>query len=1830
MNNSKSSICLVVVGASAGGLEALRELFSNISKIRNFAFVVAQHLSPKHESMLVNLLKSQLDNKVVAAKDDQQIVGGFAYITPPNAQIKVVEDRIKLSKPDESLQKPKPSVDDLLSSMAENTFFKRKVAIILSGTGSDGAVGLKALKAAGGYIIAQDPDSAKYDGMPRAAIQTELVDSILTPWKMGDLLAKLIEKKDGFGKLPTEVESSSEARSSNGGSVLSQILNLLEEYTGTNFTHYKKSTLKRRIEKRFFQVNMVNEEQYLAYVKSNPEELSELFKLTLIGVTAFFRDGAPFEDLQELLEKRLQDKKEKEAVRIWVPGCATGEEAYSIAIIVQELFRKLKINPELQIFASDIDDKAIQTARRGVYSEESLKGLSKTLLNRYFDAYAADFQVNNQLRSKVLFSRHDLTSQPPFLRLDLISCRNLLIYFDKKLQEYVLPIFHYALKKDGILLLGNSESLGETKELFHTENANHRLYRKKAVNSKKTVGFGGFKKTGRDVYQQAGQVSKTRNKSLFQKEKILQSAELSYVIINQNAVIEEISGNVNAFLKFRVGEMSNHLFKLLDEHLQTVVKKVVQKAFKEKAKVTEKPKAYKLDKQIYYLSFACCPIEGVEDDLWVLYFQEHPIQHLMEEVTHDETSTDADGSLKKYCKDLEEELALTKQQLQSYIEELETSNQELQSLNEEVQSTNEELQSSNEELETANEELQSTNEEVQIAYGELKKTNEHLTSHEEELKRLNIQKSALLNNTRHAFMLLDLEGKILELNPVAQKNAQQFSKKKPQSGSSLVDYAPSENAQELLNAHQKAVEGELEVGEMQVKNEADSYWLNYAFHPIKDAQKQVVMVAYNDYDFTDLKNTQISLKHEEDFINSLFRLAGIGICVTDENARFVKVNKGYLDIYGYEGNELIGQSFSIVVPPGFRKSALENHEEFLESGHEMPTEWKVVRKDGKEINVYVTATLLKRSDGKRFKITTVRDVSESHRYKNLLQSTEATAKVGGWEYDLISESIRWTPEVYNIYGLEEGNGDVDLKQAMSYYDAEDREKLEAMIAKAIDDGEPYDLELKLFSADKKEKWVRTTCKPIRVYDRTVKLFGTIQDISQRKSIEMEMQKLSFVASKVKNMVLITDSEQKIEWVNEAFTTITGYTFEEALGKNPNFLQGKDTDPKTRLRISNKIKAGQPFQEEILNYTKSGEPYWNQLTITPVKDDNGKVVNYISIQTDITNRKRYEQEVRFQANILSQIKDAALATNLDFEITYANRQVEVFYEINTKEIKGHHVSVVFDFPQRQAIKNHLENHTVWSDEFLQTTHAGKQFYVEMIVSKLMDMGEHVGYLLLCRDIDVIKRERIKLDQLSVALEETNNEVYMFDGQTLRFFYFNKAVRQNLGYTAKELYNMTPIDITTNLTEDKLKNQCSYLMTSDTNSLSRNTKHRRKDGSTYQASVDLTYAKLDNSRFYLAIVTDITEQIENEQKLLEAYQELKNFRAALDKSAIVSMTDKKGRITYVNRAFCEVSKYEVEELLGQKHSIVNSGYHNKVFWKDLWQHLAKGISWRGEILNKAKDGSTYWVDTVINPIVSQDNEVKGYLSIRYLIDSRKKAEEERHQLIEDLTQKNRNLQEFTYIVSHNLRAPLANILGLVDILVFEEEVLKNKEVNKIVQNLQSSANSLDEVIKDVNHILTLRDTIKKTGLEKLEFASVFHEVKDKNKPLLKDVDCQIMPYFEKAPEVFFIKNNLQNILEELLLNAIKFRDASRKLNILVRTYQKENYVVLEFDDNGLGINLSGGQEKVFGLYNRLHPHVEGKGLGLFLVKRMIEELGGKVEVESKEEKGTTFRLYFKSVD
>ncbi len=757
-HRERASCPIVGVGASAGGLEALQGLFDHVPNEPPMAFVVVQHRATDRTSVMRSLLEKHTKFQVKDIEDNMRVQAGTIYLAPPDRDVAIMNGVLHLVEPPAvpGLRLP---IDSFLRALAQEEA-ERGIAIILSGTGSDGTLGVKEVKGAGGMVMAQKEDQAKYDSMPRSAIDTGMVDFILPVEQMGEQLAQyLMHPFLALRKTP-EMGKKLEDQ-------LQKIFLLIRQETGHDFSHYKRNTILRRVARRLAVHQVDSLETYLKLLAANPAEAAILAREMLITVTNFFRDHNAFAALQEHVIRPLVEEKSPEAaVRIWVAGCATGEEAYSIAMLLVEEMGKAERHHPVQIFATDLDEGAIEVGRRGLYPKSIAADVSPERLKRFFTEENNHYKVKGNIREMIVFAKHNLIKDASFSKLDLVCCRNVLIYMDGTLQKKLLPMFHYTLSTGGFLFLGESESIGTFADLFAPVDAKHKIFRRKAVQA-------GYEPEGEPAHYLPAREGKAKPQPVAKgggpdftkiaERVILRDYSLPCVLVDEEYNIVYFNGDTSRYLIQPGGRPTSNIIQMARPEVHYRLSLLLKRVTHEKRMAVEKDIQLRTNDHFVDVDIMARPIiePGIGENLLLVVFKSKPREK------KPGAETGGPVEIPEQEKDsriraLEQEVQSTKEYLQTTIEELETSNEELKSSNEELQSTNEELQSTNEELDTSREELQSTNEELRTVNTEHQQKIDELSKAYDDLTNL-------LGATELATLFLDHDLRIRRFTPAARQ-----------------------------------------------------------------------------------------------------------------------------------------------------------------------------------------------------------------------------------------------------------------------------------------------------------------------------------------------------------------------------------------------------------------------------------------------------------------------------------------------------------------------------------------------------------------------------------------------------------------------------------------------------------------------------------------------------------------------------------------------------------------------------------------------------------------------------------------------------------------------------------------------------------------------------------------------------------------------------------------------------------------------------------------------------------------------------------------------------
>ncbi|MFU8789558.1 MAG: chemotaxis protein CheB [Methylobacter sp.] len=797
---------IVGLGASAGGLEAFEQFFRHMPSNSGMAFVLVSHLDPDHASILTEILQRCTAMPVVEAEDQMPVAPNCVYVIPPNRDMTIFDSALQLSIPTLAHGQRMP-IDTFLRSLAEDQA-EKAIGIILSGTGTDGTLGLRAILGAGGITLAQEPSTARFDGMPVSAIQTGYATYILPPDKMPEALLA------GIQTLNFEKKTVPETLALSG---INRVLMQLRTSTGHDFSLYKKSTITRRIQRRMSQNGIEGTETYARFLKEHPPELSALFKELLINVTNFFRDPDAFSTLkQDILPALLKDKADDYIFRAWVAGCATGEEAYSIAMVLREFMDENRSEFKVQLYSTDLAEDIITTARAGFYPPNITQDVTPERLRRFFIKEDGGYRVKKEIREMVVFAVQNVIKDPPFTKLDLLSCRNLMIYLEPELQNRLIPTFHYALKPNGVLFLSPSEGIGNHTDLFTPLNRKWKFYcATPTPASIRTLLISNLNWSAELTHKTPDDIIKTAreiNLADLTRRMLLQFYAPTSVVTDLRGNILYIYGETGKYLRPAPGHATLNIIDMAREGLQLALRPAIQTANQGRPTLSQEL-SVKTNGDFHPVMLHVRPLANPNDrqNLLLISFQDLP-QPTAKKPPRSKRPSKPDGQ--RHIKELERELAYTRENLQATIEEQYASNEELKCTNEEMQSTNEELQSTNEELETSKEELQSINEELVTVNSELQAKIAQLADMQNDMKNL-------LDNMQVGTIFLDQQ---LIIRRFTRDATQLYRLAVSDIGRALGDIKPELEGEDLLDAARSVLDNLVPI-EREVKTISGDWYL---------------------------------------------------------------------------------------------------------------------------------------------------------------------------------------------------------------------------------------------------------------------------------------------------------------------------------------------------------------------------------------------------------------------------------------------------------------------------------------------------------------------------------------------------------------------------------------------------------------------------------------------------------------------------------------------------------------------------------------------------------------------------------------------------------------------------------------------------------------------------------------------------------------------------------------------------------------------------------------------------------------------------------------------
>ena len=1226
---------IVGIGASAGGLQSLRPLVKEIASDTPHLILVAHHLAPHQLSNLAELLATQASVSVGYATDGAPIEPGLILVCPPGCDIIVESERVRLVEPLPGASIA-PSIDRLFSSMAD-VFGERAVAVVLSGSGQDGTAGATKVAAAGGHVIAQAPEQAVHPSMPESVLNADIADL------MGDTgqIAQWLNRPDELIRDESACHDVDARR-------IEDLLARVSAATDLDLSRYKEQTLRRQIVRRYRSLGLETFSGYMDYVDAHDDEVLALYQNFLISVTTFFRDTVSFDALKKALGPMVAARRDGDSFRVWVPGCATGEEAYSLAILLFELQEDSGKRLDLRLFATDVDQRALERARAGFFSRDAVAKLAPEHRERWFSPCNDGWRIEKAIRDLVVFSLHDVTVNPPFIRMDLISCRNLLIYLKAEQQLELIRTFHYSLNPDGVLLLGRSESVGFGSNLFSVVEADAKLFRRK--NSVESYPLGQLRfRSHRAGSPRAFPKPVATVQRQSQVDEAMAALVTQYappaVLVNANFEPVRFFGRAQRYFSLDEDNPDFAVFSLCLSELRSELKALCFRMLQESAAVlqggTIAMSRPGLPARIRLQARRLDGNDGGSELSLLLCFEDRSIECAGAPApVGDGPATTNEVAV------LRAELANTREHLQSVIEELETSNEELQSLNEEVQSSSEELQASNEELQSSNEELTTLNDELRTKSMEAIELNTTLA---------NIQ-----NSLRSSLVVVDRGGRIARFNALASRI---FGIVDADVGQSLYGVPCHLDLPRLREQVGRVIEGNVSVKE---RVHHDDFHYLMQIDPYRNEAQEVAGAVLIFSDISELHRAESANELLQRRFRLVWESSMEGMTVVDADGVIQMCNPSLAAMFDYPEGELIGQSIDVLVPDALRSEHEHLRDRFLDVGGRRPmgrqNDVMGRRRDGGQFFVEVSLSPFD-VEGERLVLATVTDISARKSAEKALRRSDeqlrfalSASNAGVWTWDVRTNANEWSDNLWALYGVADRHVTPSFDAWRHSIRPEDRDAVVEAIDRAARCKEKFDVEWRVnVPRGEPPRWLFARGMPsVDAAGALVRYHGIVLDITARKAAEQEMRKYQTLFENAGRGMLIVDAlTERVTHANEAFARMHGYGIDEVIGHDYRdfYAPGVLNDVETRMQRV--VRQGHhTFESERLR--KDGSTFPCHAAISAYRDAHGSVVFHAAAFEDLTERRAMERQLLEWANAFQ---------NAEFGLALGDPQRGVFVAVN---------------------------------------------------------------------------------------------------------------------------------------------------------------------------------------------------------------------------------------------------------------------------------------------------------------------------------------------------------------------------------------------------------------------------------------------------------------------------------------------------------------------------------------------------------------------------------------
>ena len=1271
----------MAIGASAGGLEAIHEFFDNMPVSGNISFIIIQHLSADYKSLLVELVSKHTDMKVYEATHDTPIERNCIYVIPNDKLLTVAEGKLQLSE--KNFEKsPNTAIDTFLKSLAEDQG-PRAIAVILSGTGTDGSRGIEAVHLSGGMVLVQDPISAKFDGMPNSAIATGFVDYILSPELMPEQIFSHI-KENPARKYAAALDEKH----------LPDVLHLIEKSCGYDFHNYKTPTIMRRIARRMQQIGKNTFEAYYEHLQSAPDECRILGKEFLIGVTKFFRDTPAFTIFeQEVLPDLVKTKASGSSLKVWATACSTGQEAYTLAMIIDNYLRTVGKDIELKVFATDIDIDAVEQASKGVFPATAVEDVPTPFLSRYFLKQGDQYIIEPSLRKKIVFARHNILKDPTFIKNDVITCRNMLIYMNSILQRKVLSTLQYSLNTGGYLFLGPSEIPASISSTLSEVNGKWKIYRK-LFNERQyqpsTFSTTGQLKNSREIRSSASSRESWVAKELAEDFKNILTEEYGFaaVYIDKNYEIKEAVGDFRKYLSLPQKIVNLNVLKMVSPELSIALNTAIRKALKEGNKVTLNSVRVREGAEEKYINLLVKPPASREGYMMVVFGEGHEVTFTKSTTEFSQHSAES----ATYINELEEELKETRINLQMAVESLETTNEELQSSNEELLSANEELQSSNEELQSLNEELHTLNTEHQLRIKELIELNDDLNNY--------------FRSTEIGQLFVGNDMRIRKFNPAVVKLINLIES---DIGRPIEHISTNIQDKNLLpDIREVMYNGKVVEKEVTLKSNTVSLM---RILPYIRQDKQIDGVVITFYDISRIKELDNIIKgifnSSQSAIMAFHSKRNKAQEITDFT--WMAANHASDEFLKKDNAEYMSKSLKGELPTLVKNGFFDKLVQVVQTSQPLRTEMVLEQAEGQWFDVVATRMM----DGLVITLTNINEKKEAEeklrrnyhelirakenlktlnasleqkvaeRTQDLAESEERFRLIASstsdvvWDWNLVNNELWWSDSFYNLFGFDKA--DPAVQSGAFWLDRvhpDDRERVNTSVQEAINKGtKGWTIQYRFRKAD--DSYVILLDRGSVVTDEAgvpYRMLGAMADVTkvehteqqlQEKNDELQqvLQEFRFVTDFMPQMVWVTKPDGYHEYYNKRWYDYTGLDQDTSQDKGWSLVLHPDDYDRTWVVWRHSLETGENYEIEYRMRGSDGTYRWFLGRAIPLRDEAGNIIKWFGTCTDIHDQKTMSDVLELKVKERTQeLQDA----NTELEIS--NNELMQFASVASHDLK----------------------------------------------------------------------------------------------------------------------------------------------------------------------------------------------------------------------------------------------------------------------------------------------------------------------------------------------------------------------------------------------------------------------------------------------------------------------------------------------------------------------------------------------------------------------------------